>query len=77
MMNVATSVRDRKPKAEVKCLYDDVMTLKMAIEEAIIRGQKSPDLLGDIPRSDVVIDEDFAMTCADAGAGVAGWVDDF
>jgi len=53
------------------------MTLKTAIEEAIMKGQKSLDLLGDTPESDVVFDEEFAMTCSDTGAGVVGWVDDF
>jgi hypothetical protein len=62
---------------EVKCLYDDVMTLKMAIEEAIIRGQESVAVLGDIPESDMVSNEDFALTSVNAGLGVVGWADDF
>jgi hypothetical protein len=62
---------------EVKCLYDDVMTLKTAIEEAITKGQESLALLSDIPESVVVFDEEFALTCVDAGPGVVGWVDDF
>jgi len=53
------------------------MILRMAIEEAILKGQKSLDLVSDIPDSDVVFDEDFAVTCADAVPGVVGWVDDF
>jgi hypothetical protein len=76
-MNVITSTRSVKPDVEVKCLRDEVMTLKMAIEEAITKGQKSLDLLGDTPESEVVFDEEFAMTCSDTGAGVVGWVDDF
>lgn len=64
-------------KTEVKCLEDQVMILRMAIEEAILKGQKSLDLVSDIPDSDVVFDEDFAVTCADAVPGVVGWVDDF
>jgi len=62
---------------EVKCLYDDVMTLKMAIEEAIIRGQASVAVLNDIPESDLVSNEDFALTSVNAGSGVVGWIDDF
>lgn len=53
------------------------MILKVAIEEAILKGQKSLDLVSDIPDSDVVFDKDFAVTCADAVPGVVGWVDDF
>jgi hypothetical protein len=62
---------------EVKCLCDDVVTLKTAIEEAIIKGQKSLDALNDIPRSGLVSNEDFALTCVNAGSGVVGWLDDF
>jgi len=61
----------------VKCLYDDVVTLKTAIEEAIIKGQKSVAVLSDIPESDLVSNEDFALTCVNAGSGVVGWVNDF
>ena len=61
---------------EVKRLYDDVMTLKTAIEEAIIKGQKSMAGLNDIPDSGLVSKEDFALTCVNAGSGVVGWVDD-
>jgi hypothetical protein len=62
---------------EVKCLYDDVVTLKMAIEEAIIKGQKSVAVLSDIPESGLVSNKDFALTCVHAGSGVVGWLDDF
>jgi len=62
---------------EVKCLCDDVVTLKAAIEEAIIKGQKSLDGLNDIPRSGPVSNKDFALTCVNAGSGVVGWLDDF
>ena len=77
MMSVMTSKGSKAPETEIKCLYDEVTTLKTAIEEAIIKGQKSLDLLSDIPESDAVFDEDFALTRADAGPGVVGWVDDF
>jgi hypothetical protein len=62
---------------EVKCLYDDVMTLKMAIEEAIIKGQKSWGDLTDTPGSGLVSSEDLGLTCVSAGSGVVGWIDDF
>jgi hypothetical protein len=62
---------------EVKRLYDDVRTLKMAIEEAIIKGQKSVAVLSDIQESGLVSKEDFALTCVNAGSGVVGWIDDF
>jgi hypothetical protein len=62
---------------EVKYLHDDVMTLKTAIEEAIIKGQKSVAVLSDIPESDLVSNEDFALTCVNTGSGVVGWVNDF
>lgn len=64
-------------ETEVKCLYDDVMTLKTVIEEAIIKGQKSIGSLNDILGSELVSDEDFARTCVHAGSGVVGWLDDF
>jgi len=62
---------------EVERLYDEVVTLKTAIEEAIREGQKSTDGLNDISRSGVVSNEDFALNCVDAGSGVVSWVDDF
>jgi hypothetical protein len=58
---------------EVKRLYDDVVTLKTAIEEAIIKGQKSLGDLNDIPGSGLVSNKDFALTCANAGSRTAGW----
>jgi len=68
-------------KMEVKRLHDEVATLKAAIEaaieEAIKNGQKSMDDLNDIPESGLVSNEDFALTCVNAGSGVVGWVDDF
>ena len=76
-MNVLASKQSKKSETEVKCLYDDVVTLKMAIEEAIIKGQKSLVVLSDVPEFGPVSDEDLAFTCAGAGAGVIGWVDDF
>ncbi len=62
---------------EVKRLQDEFVTLKMAIEEAIIKGQKSVAVLSDIPESGSVSNEDFALTRVNAGSGIVGWVDDF
>jgi hypothetical protein len=77
ILKVITNRGSRKLEMEVKCLYDDVVTLKTAIEEAIIKGQKSLDALNDIPRSGLVSNKDFALTCVNAGSGVVGWLDDF
>jgi hypothetical protein len=62
---------------QVRSLNDDVMTLKAAIEEAIIRGQKSVAGLKDACQAGVVSDEDFARHCAESSPGVVGWLDDF
>jgi len=62
---------------EVKSLHDDVMTLRAAIEEAIIRGQKSVAGLNDVCQAGVVYKKDFAVTRGEAKPGVVGWVDDF
>lgn len=67
----------RKLEVEAKRLQDEFVTLKMAIEEAIIKGRKSVDLLSDIPESDVGFDGDFAITCVGGGPGIVGWIDDF
>ena len=72
-----TNQGSRKLEMEVKRLQDEFVTLKTAIEEAIIKGQKSVAVLSDIPESDLVSDEDFALTCVNAGSGVVGWADDF
>ena len=77
MMNVTITKGSKELETEVKCLEDEVMILKTAIEEAITKGQKSLALVSDIPESGVVFDEGFASTCADVGPGVVGWVDDF
>jgi hypothetical protein len=70
-------IGSKKLEMEVKYLHDDVMTLKRAIEEAIIKGQKSVAVLTDIPESGLVSNEDFALTCVNAGSGIVGWLDDF
>ena len=62
-------------EVEAKRLQDEFVTLKIAIEEAIMKGQKSVAVLSDIPELDLVSDEDFALTCVNAGSGIVGWVD--
>jgi hypothetical protein len=66
---------------EVKRLHDEVATLKeaieAAIEEAIKNGQKSKGGLSDIPGSDLISNEDFALTSVKARSEIVGWVDDF
>jgi hypothetical protein len=62
---------------EAKRLQDEFVTLKTAIEEAIIKGQKSRGGLSDIPGSGLVSNEDFVLTSMNAGSEVVGWVDDF
>jgi hypothetical protein len=39
--------------------------------------QKSVAVLGDIPESDLVSNDDFALTRTNAGSGVVGWIDGF
>ena len=63
-------------ETEVKCLYDEVLTLKMAIEEAIIKGQKSFGALRDTRESDIIPDEELDLIDVNGGSGLVGWVDD-
>jgi hypothetical protein len=62
---------------EIERLHDDVMTLKTAIEEAIIKGQKSVGGLSSVRRSGLVSHKDLALTSTNAGSRVVGWLDDF
>lgn len=64
-------------KAEVRCLYAEITSLKEAIEEAILKGQKSVTLLTDVPEYDVAPDEESEVASAGLGCGVVGWADDF
>jgi len=76
-MNVIITEGSKELETKVKCLEDEVMTLRTAIEEAIIKGQKSVAVFSDISESDLVAAEDFALTCVNTGSGIVGWVDDF
>ncbi len=62
---------------EGKRLQDEFLTLKTAIEEAIIKGQKSMADLNDIPESGLVSNEDSVLTRVNVGSGIVGWIDDF
>jgi hypothetical protein len=75
-VKVITSRGSKKLETEAKSLYDDVMTLKMAIEEAIIKGQKSFGILSDITESGMISDEESDLISVNGGSGVVGWVDD-
>jgi len=63
-------------KREVKCLDDEVLTLKMAIEEAIIKGQRSFGTLSDAAESAMTTDEELALDEVNEGSGLVGWIDD-
>jgi len=77
MVNVIITKESSELKTGAKCLEREVMTLKMAIEEAIMKGQKSSAASADVPESGVVFGEDFGLSCADTGSGIVGSVDDF
>lgn len=77
MLKVITSRGSKKLDMEVKRLHDEVVTLKQAIEEAIIKGQKSVGDVYDISESVLVTHEDSTFTSINSGSGVVGWVDDF
>jgi hypothetical protein len=62
---------------EVKRLQDEFLILKTAIEEAIIKGQKSRGDLNDVRGYGLVSNEDFTLTSVNTGEGVVGWLDDF
>jgi hypothetical protein len=74
-VKVITSRGSKKLETEAKSLYDDVITLKMAIEEAIIKGQKSFGALSDITESGMTSDEELDFINVNGDSGVVGWVD--
>jgi hypothetical protein len=76
-VKVITKRGSEKVEAEVKSLYDEVMTLTTAIDEAIIKGQKSLGAHNGIPGYDPVSNDDLAFTYTHRGSGVVGWADDF
>jgi hypothetical protein len=62
---------------EAERLHDDVVALKTAIEEAIIKGQKSLDNLNGIPEPCLVSNEEFALARTNTGSRTAGRLADF
>ena len=62
-------------ETDVKCLHDEVLTLKTAIEEAIIKGQKAFGTLSDSTESGMTADEELDLIDASGGSGLVGWVD--
>jgi hypothetical protein len=63
-------------ETEVRYLYDEVLTLKMAIEEAIIKGQRTFGALTDTTKSGVTADDELDLIDLKGGSGLIGWVDD-
>ena len=61
---------------DVKCLYDEVLTLKMAIEEAIIKGQKAFGTLSDSTESGMTADDKLDLVDVEGGSRLVGWVDE-
>jgi len=66
-----------KVEKEVKRLYNDVMTLKMAIEEAIIKGQKSLPDLKDIAEPRRASNEGFALARTNTSSSIVSGLNDF
>jgi hypothetical protein len=60
---------------DVKCLYDEVLTLKTAIEEAIIKGQKAFGTLSDSTESGMTADAELDLADVEGGSRFVGWVD--
>jgi len=76
IVEVIASKVGSKLETEAKSLYDEVLTLKMAIEEAIIKGQKAFGALSDATESGITSDEELDLVDVNGGSGLVGWVDD-
>lgn len=63
-------------ETEVKCLYDEILTLRTAIEDAIIKGQKAFGKLSDSTESGMTAAEELDLIDVSGGSGLVGWVDD-
>jgi len=77
ILRVKVNRRSNELEMEAKRLQDEFVTLKTAIEEAIIKGQKSVAGPNDIFGYGLVSEEDLVRTSMNTGSGVVGWVDDF
>lgn len=60
---------------DVKCLYDEILTLKTAIEEAIIKGQKAFGTLSDSTESGMTANAELDPVDVIGGSRLVGWVD--
>ena len=72
-----TNRKGKKLEIESERLRDEILILKTAIEEAIIKGQKSINGLYDISEFVMVTHKGSVFNCMDAGSGIVGWVDNF
>jgi len=77
LFKIAISARDEKLETESKRLQKQVLLLKMAIEDAIVKRQRSLSCLEDSLDSRVVSKEALLLTCSHKGSQVIGWLDDF
>jgi len=75
-VEVIASKGGSRLKREVKCLDDEVLTLKVAIEEAIIKGQKTFGALSDTTKSGMTADDEPDVVDANGDSGLVGWIDD-
>jgi hypothetical protein len=61
---------------EEKRLHDEFVTLKLAIEQAIVKGRGSVGGFNEVLGHTLISDEDNITARAKAGPRIIGWVDD-
>lgn len=61
---------------QIERLDDEFLALKTALEEAIMKGQRLTDDLGEVPDCASVPNEYVICARTPAGPGVVGWIDD-
>ena len=61
----------------MRCLQEECVILKVAIEEAINKGKQLGDYLSDITRCGTDFGKGFFLTYFNTRSGIVGWVDDF
>jgi hypothetical protein len=71
-VEVIASKGGSRLKREVKCLDDEVLTLKMAIEEAIIKGRTSFGALSDAAESAMIADDELDLIDVNGDSGLVG-----
>jgi len=64
-------------ETEAERLQKQVVLLKTAIEDAIVKRQRTLSRLEDNLDSRVVSREALVLTCSHKGSQVIGWLDDF